>query len=146
MIDKKNKIKNEAELLAQAERIKKANPAYIKAKKPYLNFVFSDGDIKIAPLQDVKDFLLEGQAMHHCVFNNEYYKEKDSLILSASKDNRRLETIEISISQLRVMQIRGACNQDSEYHSSIVKLTKSIIPAIEKISKEQKKKRIKEKV
>ena len=47
----------------------------------------------------------EGKAMHHCVGG--YHRRKDSLILSATIDGKRIETIEVSLTTLKVVQSRG---------------------------------------
>ena len=70
--------------------------------------------------------------MHHCVFTNEYYRRDDSLILSASIDGQRLETVEVSLSRLEVAQSRGVCNKQTEYHDKIVRLVNDNMPLIQK--------------
>lgn len=61
--------------------------------------------------------------MHHCVFSASYYNIPDSVILSArDKDGRRIETIEFSLTQGKVVQSRGVCNQNTEFHDRIVSL------------------------
>ena len=57
----------------------------------------SDGEICIKVLDSVEAIRQEGEAMHHCVFTNEYYLKADSLILSATIDGKRIETIEVSL-------------------------------------------------
>lgn len=66
--------------------------------------------------------LEEGVAMHHCVFSNRYYLREDSLILSATIEGRWIETIEVNLETLKVVQSRGVCNQNTEYHDQIVNL------------------------
>ena len=58
--------------------------------------------------------------MHHCV--ERYHDKSDSLILSARIADRRVETVEVSLSRLQVVQSRGACNRNTEYHDRIVRL------------------------
>ena len=60
--------------------------------------------------------------MHHCVFSNAYYLKEDSLILSATIEGKRIETIEMSLRTLEVVQSRGVCNKNTEYHEQIVKI------------------------
>ncbi|WP_297178075.1 PcfJ domain-containing protein [uncultured Porphyromonas sp.] len=64
----------------------------------------------------------EGQALHHCVFTNEYHLKEKSLILSASIDGKPIETIELSSETMKVIQCRGLMNQDTEYHERIIEL------------------------
>ena len=100
-------------------------------KRQFLNLVLTDGLIIVKVLQSVDEFYEEGKAMHHCVFTNEYYRRDDSLILSASIDGQRLETVEVSLSRLEVAQSRGVCNKDSPYHKQIIKLVQHNMHLIE---------------
>ena len=70
--------------------------------------------------------------MHHCVFSNGYYKKDDSLILSATINGKRIETIEVSISQLQIIQCRGACNKETKYHNRIINLVNRNMSLIQK--------------
>ena len=85
---------------------------------------FSDGEICIKVLDSVEAIRQEGEAMHHCVFTNEYYLKADSLILSATIDGKRIETIEVSLKRMEVVQSRGVCNKNTPYHGQILKLMK----------------------
>ncbi|MBS5978937.1 MAG: PcfJ domain-containing protein [Dysgonomonas mossii] len=66
---------------------------------------------------------------HHCVAG--YHSKADSLILSACIDGKRIETIEISISQLKVIQSRGVCNKNTKHHKKIIQLVEQNISLIE---------------
>lgn len=104
--------------------------AYRKAKARFFGLAFSDGLIAVRVLESVRELIAEGKAMHHCV--GSYHSKADSLILSATIDGKRIETVEVSISQLKVIQCRGVCNKNTEYHDRIVNLVKSNMPLIEK--------------
>ncbi len=91
-------------------------------KSKFFGIEFTDGLIKVRVLESVLEFAEEGTAMHHCVFSNEYYLKENSLILSATINGKRIETIEISLETLRVMQSRGVCNNNTEYHNQIIEL------------------------
>lgn len=96
--------------------------AFLKAKGCFFGVEFSDGQIRVKVLDSVEAIRREGEAMHHCVFAQEYYLKPDSLILSATIDGRRIETVEVSLKRLQVVQSRGVCNQDTEYHNRIIRL------------------------
>lgn len=131
--DRLVKKKNEIEL--KNERYSKAlkyNRAYKKEKKRFFDIHFKDGIIDIVVIKSIEEFIHEGTIMKHCVFSNEYYKKKDSLLLSARIDNYPIETIEVSLSKLQILQARGKCNQLSEYHSRILKLVNSNMHKIRK--------------
>lgn len=121
---KKAKADEQAELEKQLE--KESEYQAIKAK--FFGLAFSDGRISIRVLESVREIVAEGKAMHHCV--GSYYSKEDSLILSATIDGKRIETIEVSISKLKVIQSRGVCNKNTKYHSQILSLVENNMPLI----------------
>lgn len=110
--------------------LKEAAENYIKEKSRFFDLKISDGQIIVVPLKSVEEFKKEGEIMHHCVFTNEYFKKKDSLILSARVGKKHVETIEINLKTLAVVQSRGICNQNTEYHERIIGLVKKNIGLI----------------
>ena len=118
----------------EQERIREAirhEQQYRDAKGRFFGIDLTDGKIHVRVLESIEQFRQEGEAMHHCVFTNEYYRRDDSLILSATIDGQRLETVEVSLSRLEVAQSRGVCNKDSPYHKQIIKLVQHNIHLIE---------------
>lgn len=91
-------------------------------KSKFFGIAFTDGTIQVRVLESVMDFLEEGTAMHHCVYSSEYYLKPDSLILSACIDGKRIETIEVSLKTMKVLQSRGVCNKSTQYHDRIIEL------------------------
>ena len=122
---KKAKADAQAELEKQLE--KEAEFKAIKAK--FFGLIFSDGHISVRVLESVQEIVAEGQAMHHCVGG--YSSKEDSLILSATIDGKRIETVEVSISKLKVIQCRGVCNKNTKHHSQILSLVNNNMPLIE---------------
>ena len=85
----------------------------------------TDGNIVICPLESITQFYQEGKAMHHCVYKLGYYNRPDRLILSAKDTGgKRIETIEVNLKTLNIVQSRAVCNGVSEFHDQIVKLVK----------------------
>jgi putative methionine-R-sulfoxide reductase with GAF domain len=123
---KKAKADARQELEKQLEK----EAEYREAKEKFFGLMFSDGLISVRVLESVAEIVSEGKAMHHCV--GSYHSKTDSLILSAYIDGKRIETIEISLSQLRVIQSRGVCNKNTKYHERIITLVNNNIPLIEK--------------
>ena len=112
----KERIKEKrAKALAEEERFK-------ELKSKFFGIHFSDGLIQIKVLESVEEHLVEGEIMHHCVFSCSYHLKAESLILSATIEGRRIETVEINLKTLEVVQSRGICNQNTEYHDRIVAL------------------------
>jgi hypothetical protein len=96
--------------------------AYVERVSRWLGVIIRGKGIEIRPLQSIKEFYEEGEAMHHCVFRNEYYKKEGILILSARKAGIRLETIEVDTKRWKIIQCRGRFNQDSSHHKAIMNL------------------------
>ena len=118
--------------LANLKQQKKDDKAYRKAKKRFFGIAITDGEISIHVLKKVKDFYEMGAKLNHCVGTNHYYNKKKSLILSAEIDNKPIETIEVSLESLEIMQCRGKHNQNTTYHDRIVNLMKANMSQIAK--------------
>lgn len=71
-------------------------------------------NLTIRPLQSIDEFREEGKAMHHCVYDMEYYdytRHPSSLILSAKDgEGKRLATIEYNTQKLAIVQCRAVLN------------------------------------
>lgn len=104
------------------EQMQENERLYADMKSKFLDLVFSDGVLCIQLLQSVQEFYEEGKAMSNCVFTNDYFKKADSLIFSARIDGKRIETIEISLKTLQIIQSRGVCNGTTQYHEQIINL------------------------
>jgi hypothetical protein len=112
------KDKADAKILKDGELLSR----YVERVSRWLGVVIKGKGIEIRPLQNIKEFYEEGEAMHHCVFRNGYYKKDGILILSARKSGVRLETIEVDTKAWRILQCRGRFNQDSAHHKAILSL------------------------
>lgn len=121
--------KAKADALLEIEKQLAKEDKYRQAKAKFFGLMFSDGLINVRVLESVAEIITEGKMMHHCV--GSYHSKPDSLILSACIDGKRVETIEISISQLKVIQSRGVCNKNTKYHKQIIALVENNIPLIE---------------
>jgi hypothetical protein len=97
--------KAKTDMLLEQEKLQEKEVQYKEAKAKFFGLVFSDGHITVKVLESVADMVSEGKLMHHCVAS--YHSRVDSLIFSASVNGQRIETVEVSISKLRVIQCRG---------------------------------------
>ena len=59
---------------------------------------------------------------HHCVFSNSYHLKPDSLIMSASVNGKKTETVEVNLKTFTVVQSRGKFNKNTAYHDRIISL------------------------
>lgn len=129
------KLRRERERIEVIRREKERKEDIIRfyqRMKKFFGLEIMDGSITIRPLESITQFYQEGKAMHHCVYTNKYYARNDCLILSARIGEKRIETIELSLKTLEVVQSRGACNNNTEYHDRIVGLVKKNIGLIRK--------------
>jgi len=121
--------KLKADLQAEIEKQLEKEADYREAKSRFFGLVFSNETISIRVLESVADIILESKIMKHCVHS--YHSKEDSLILSACVNGKRTETIEVSLSQLRVIQCRGLQNKTTKYHNQIIDLVNQNISLIE---------------
>ncbi|WP_430611438.1 PcfJ domain-containing protein [Flavobacterium sp. JP2137] len=131
LMNKKRKILQKAELerekiRSEARRVKieKNQIEYIQNKGVFFGVAFCKNDIEIKVLESVQEFKEEGDIHNHCVFTNEYYNKEDSLVLSAKVKNKPVETVEISLSKMKIIQSRGLGNEASKHNKEIVSLVK----------------------
>ena len=123
-------VKKKREWQKREDREKKQKKAledekkFLEMKSRFFGIQFTDGIIQIRMLESVEEVMHEGDMMHHCVFTNEYHLKPDSLILSACVNGKPMETIEFSLSEMKVVQCRGLQNKNTEYHDQIIELVK----------------------
>ena len=128
------KLQTKEDKEAEARRRQKAlenEERFQTLKAPFFGIAFTDGVIQVKVLESAQEYLEEGKALHHCVFTNEYYLKKQSLILSARIDGKRMETIEVSLETMKVIQCRGLQNKNTEYHDRIIDLVNRNIRQIQ---------------
>jgi hypothetical protein len=130
LVVKKRALQRKKYLHKMRSEIQSAQQIYEQQKKQFFGLCFKDQNLTISVLEKVQDFLEEGDNLHHCVFTNEYYMKKDSLILSARIDNAPVETIEVSLSKLEILQCRGLKNKSSKHHKKVLSLMKENMPLI----------------
>ena len=127
----------EAAAKAEEENKKKAEAmanVYVDRRKQFFDIDIKDGAIDIQVLKSVQEFFEEGKEMGHCVFRNGYYdvnRKPNCLILSAKVNGQRMETIEVNLADVTVVQCQGHGNINSAFHDTILKLIKDNLWQIE---------------
>ncbi len=109
----------------RAEDIRKAQEreaSFKEQKEKFFGIRINDREIEVKVLESVEEYRQEAESQHICLFSSAYDQRKDSLIFSARIDGRIIETIEVDLTTLKVVQSRGVCNQNTEYHDRIVNL------------------------
>jgi len=136
LVAKKREIEKREKLENMKKKIAKSQKIYSKQKKAFFGLQFSYKNITVKVIESVKDFLEEGDDLGHCVFTNEYYKKQNSLVLSAMVGDKRVETVEILLSEMIINQSRGQKNKATKYNSQIVDLVTKNLPKINAIYKQ----------
>lgn len=125
LLRRRTKMREKEEIERKIREMKKYENKYYKHIKPFLDLLISNGELVIVPLSSVREIKAEGDMMHHCVFQCEYYKKTDVLLMSAQIDGKHLETIEFSLKEMKILQCRGLQNKYTEHHEEILELLNS---------------------
>lgn len=128
--ERRREIERQENERRKVEQMQENERLYNEMKSKFFDLMFSDGVLCIQVLKSVQEFYEEGKAMRHCVFTNDYYLKPDSLVLSARIGDERIETIEVSLSTLSILQCRGIVNENTEHHDRIIKLVNKNINQI----------------
>lgn len=100
-------------------------------KEKFFGLSFTDGNIIVSVLESIQDYYNEGEAMHHCVGQSEYFLKPNSLVFSARIDGKRIETVELSLKTFQVIQSRGLCNKNTKHHQHIINLVHKNVPLVQ---------------
>lgn len=129
------KIRAKKEKERTEEEIRKAlknEDKFKEMKSRFFGLMFTDGNIVVRMLESVREYVLEGKAMHHCVGSGTNYSlNPDCIIFSARIAEQRVETVEFSLEQMKVVQCHGLQNKDTEHHADIINLVNSNARLIE---------------
>jgi hypothetical protein len=137
--EKQRLERDEREKAERLLRMKENQIKFEKRIKKFLDLQFCENELSVEVIKSIEDFKKEGEILHHCVFQNEYYSKDNSLILSARINDEPIETIEISLQNFSIVQARGKNNQITEYHDRIINLVESNTHKIAKIAKKLRK-------
>lgn len=114
--------------------------AQFKALKGHLiGIAFVEDNLTIKTLDSVQEYLEEGDALHHCIFTNEYFLKKESICLSARMKGEPVETIELSLKDMRIVQCHGNHNQPSKHHDKIIEAVNKNADIFRKLKRSTKK-------
>lgn len=120
-------------LIKQQQKAIEDQKRYLKLRKKYFGIVLQERELKIEVFKSVNQFMEEGDILGHCVFTNQYYNKENSLILSAKVDGEVVETIEIALDTMEIVQARGKGNEASEYNSRIINLVQNNMSTISNV-------------
>lgn len=138
LVERRRRIQRRSKLKQLRSEIQQAQEEYEKDKNQFFGLEFTKENLSISVMESVQDFLEQGDMLRHCVFTNEYYKKKNSLILSAKFQSMPVETIEVAIPSLEILQCRGNKNKVSVHHKEVLRLLKDNLYQIKKRIKRRK--------
>lgn len=119
LVRMKHKKEDEAKLRKEMQK----NADYKKRIQRYLDMDIHGNGLVVFVLPSIQAFKEEGDHLGHCVYSCHYYDHKDSLILSARDESgKRWETIEVSLTDFKILQCYGYGDKFTERHSEIKKL------------------------
>ncbi|MET3029503.1 PcfJ domain-containing protein, partial [Flavobacterium sp. UW10123] len=78
LVKKKRDLLRKKKLHDLRLEIQKAQKRYECDKRRFFGLSFKQGGLCICVIENVRDFMREGDDLGHCVFTNEYYAKKDS--------------------------------------------------------------------
>lgn len=133
LVKKKRELDKKVKLEQMRSRLEAEQILYAEQKSKFFDLIFQDGDITVKTIASVEEFMNEGDELEHCVFVNNYFNRRDSLILSARVNGQRTETVEVSLSKMEVKQCRGKLNKNTQYHDKIVGIVQKNINSIQKL-------------
>lgn len=123
LLKRKRRIEEQRLKERKAAEALRNESMFRESKAAYFGLVFGNEKIRVSVIGSLEEMRREGDALHHCVFYNEYYKRKDALILSARDSaGNRLETVEVSLKSFDIVQCRGINNSNTEWHEEIMNL------------------------
>ena len=132
-VAKKNEYDKKKRLEDQKKKILRDEIDYKKSRGAFFGIRFTNGDLEVKVLESVKEFMEQSEVHHHCVYSSEYYKKKESLVMAAFKNGTPIETIEINLKNMEIVQSRGLYNSASPYNSDIKTLLSSNLGKIRTI-------------
>ena len=105
---------------------------FIALKSKFFGLVIADNELTIKVLESIDEYYEEGRKQDICVFGAGYYRKENTLILSARIGGEIIETVEVDLRTLKVVQCHGKYNKDTEYHDRIINLVNSNAKLIRK--------------
>lgn len=120
------RARNERMVAEKLAREEKYGKMYDEQRRRFFDMVLRSRNkmLEIRPLTSIEDFKEEARLMKHCVYRMEYWNMEthpNSLILSASVNGYKMETIEVNIKTYRIAQCYGEYDKFTQYHDMIMR-------------------------
>lgn len=139
LVKKKRDIQRKRDAERKRQQAQEWETQFKALKGHLIGIVFQEDNLTIKTLDSVQEYLEEGDALHHCVFTNEYFLKKESICLSARMKGEPVETIELSLKDMRIVQCHGNHNQPSKHHDKIIEAVNKNADIFRKLKRSTKK-------
>lgn len=109
------------------EMIEKFEPAFEAAKSRYFGIHYENDSFAISTLSSIQEYFDYGKDLRHCVFHNNYWEKKDTLVLGVvmKASGKRFANIEMELSTGEVLQCYGKDNVRPDVADELAELVKS---------------------
>lgn len=134
LVEKAEKTRKKEEIEKMKKKLEKLDIEYKINKGRFMDVQFREGSLRVAVIESVTEMMIEGDELHHCVFSSKYYDKAKSLILSARMGSKRMETVEVDLNDMKILQSRGLRNKNSLYHDRIIGLVEKNMNKISKLA------------
>ena len=115
-------IEDKKKIAEDIRKVQEREASFKEQKEKFFGIRINDGEIEDKVLESVEEYRRVAESQHICLFSAEYDRRENSLIFSARIKEKIIETIEVDLKTLRVVQSRGVCNKNTEYHDRIIRL------------------------
>lgn len=130
LVKKKRELDRRQAEERKRNKIAEYEKQFLKLKAHLLGIIFIEDEITIKTLDSVQEYMEEGDVLHHCIYESEYFSKPNSLCLSARVNGQPVETIEIDLKKKKVVQCRGKFNSPSQYHDRVLRAVERVVPLI----------------
>lgn len=114
------------------QKIETDQKQYVLDKKNFIGLSFAKDNLTVSVINSVREVMEIGMQHRHCVFSNNYHNKKDSLLLAARLNGQVVETVQLSLKTMTILQSRGAGNSTTQYHQEIAELVYNNIKEIKR--------------
>ena len=103
----------------RAKDMAEAETIYRKSKQRFFDLEFCEDNIVIKPLVTVQQFRDIGKSHNLCLFSNEYFRKKRSLVFAATINGQIIEVIDVCLAAFYVKENLGAGNKPTKHNKLI---------------------------
>lgn len=140
---KRREIDEQIRRKKEIENLEKRAKEFEKAfdyRKKFESIKIESNNLKLFTLQNIKEYIDEGNSMHHCVATEHYMENQNSLIISVRNEKmERVATVELDLKKMEIEQIRGICNSKPKEYDEIKQIIENNIKEFKRLKNQKNK-------